>query len=331
MPVLTQFEAAALADVPFNVRSSALEIECVVRGAKPAFHRIVKASHTPQWIAWLDSFGLESAIERSADGPLTGLQLSTTGRARLLSEPRFRLYSARTLSDARALRDADCHRRSPRITGRLLGYPECCVDFVCSHDLIDRRSPTPRQTNLNRLALDRAGSVSSFNNRMLCESPLSAWGPPALLAHYPCSPDCSASELLAGVFMEICLRVFPRWSFLLAEALRSPTLLWDDFAWQQSHWTETCGLCFLDGMFRGDEIIGSYPAIVLGDGETPAGPLPPNVDRVTLRDDRMIGFASGQSIDFSRFGRPAVVDWRLGRIVRRWNDRQAATRQSANG
>lgn len=130
------------------------------------------------------------------------------------------LYVAKTGEEAERARTldrmaADDTTHDGRELGRLLGYPECCVEAFCS---LERRWPNRRpiqaaaerterfEPRLNNLALDRF-----------------AW-----IAHFPCRYDCPRSLELANAAAEKLEQRAPGLARELDELLGLPRVWWSD-------------------------------------------------------------------------------------------------------
>ncbi|MEC9071077.1 MAG: hypothetical protein VX938_01805, partial [Myxococcota bacterium] len=130
------------------------------------------------------------------------------------------LYVAKSLEEAERARTldrmaADDADHDARELGRLLGYPDCCVEAFCA---LERRWPnrlpilaaaerTERfEPRLNNLALDRF-----------------AW-----IAHFPCRYDCVESLALANAAAESLSARSPELVAALDELLALPRVWWSD-------------------------------------------------------------------------------------------------------
>ncbi len=154
---------------------------------------------------------------------------------------------------------------NPKIFGKLLGYPECCVDFYTNIWQSDIRTSTKEGGNFSfvYLTLNRTKSKPKFylNNifniqsriftddmfsdykKLLSISKFHMWRF-YIISHVPCSYECKESTKLAKSIMKIMKRKIPTLTGEIVKALKRPFLFFDDFNW----------IAF-DGFVRGNEII----------------------------------------------------------------------------
>jgi hypothetical protein len=95
--------------------------------------------------------------------------------------------------------------------GRLLGYPECCVERLASEALQDD------DTQIARLAGSHEGRLSLYDN----------WVPVELrpFSHFPCRSGCLATAALSRRTLELIDGACPGFGEALRRALRSVTVV----------------------------------------------------------------------------------------------------------
>lgn len=70
-----------------------------------------------------------------------------------------------------------------RLLGKLLGYPDCCIDFFMNN--FSKDNPNPQLTSTN--------PYTNINRRHEDKT---------ILSHFPCSSDCKASITLAKSYLK---------------------------------------------------------------------------------------------------------------------------------
>jgi hypothetical protein len=132
-----------------------------------------------------------------------------SGRARSIA---FIAPDDQTLAEAMRLEaamDGGASERSEAVRGlgRLLGYPECCVDQLASEALQDD------DTQIARLAGTHEGRLSLFDN----------WVPVELrpFSHFPCRSGCPATAALSRRTLDLIDGACPSFGKALRSALGS--------------------------------------------------------------------------------------------------------------
>ncbi len=121
--------------------------------------------------------------------------------------------------------------------GRLLGYPECCVQFFERF----KKKAEGRNMDFTLFGLDRLESFPFYNNYALRCFDVS------LIHHFPCSPDCAKSRHLAKNNMAFLKAKFPNIADFFERNLKSCVL-----------YTLDKGVfCFSDYMWKEDKIFFS--------------------------------------------------------------------------
>jgi hypothetical protein len=97
--------------------------------------------------------------------------------------------------------------------GRILGYPACCSDAFVGH--LHQGQDDNQQLELAPFRR-RAAPLPPLNNRITL--------PGALFSHHLCTPDCAATEALAGALLGRLESLLPGAAARLVEKLRRPLL-----------------------------------------------------------------------------------------------------------
>jgi hypothetical protein len=228
----------ALGEVPPALRHSALEIESVLAGLKPACRLVVAVRSVADSITYLRVRGLSMRVS------LGDMRPSYYAQPTDASGPWARIYVARSADMARELERLEADNDYEGF-GLALGYPRCCVEAASRKDVRyrDERHGTDRRANLNVAALLESRSADFRCNQLLAESWLSDLAPTTPISHFPCRLDCRTSTQIGMVALELCARKWPLWSIQLIGLLRSPALLCSDEAWAPGQWDEYAGLC----------------------------------------------------------------------------------------
>ena len=302
---------------PIGLRHSLLEIATVRRGCKPAALISLTAAQLVAGSAYLREVEIRAVVASSSQ-PSAYAQIALPERLRLRSKPRIRVYIAASEDDARTLAECDQRGDYARV-GELLGYPECCVTAAVARDTIsyDNLFATERQSNLVDAALQASAHVDFACNVLLRESPVCQFGPASLISHYPCSFDCPRTINLAEAYYDILAEEWPLWALQLVELLRSPIVLWSDRWWPPQFWDELAGVAQLGGVADPEQrrVSGGW-SMPIGLGRTPGGLLPMGAVEIEIRKDATAFCVcdAEQTVSHAAAGRPAVLDWRTGRI-----------------
>ena len=172
----------------------------VLCGARPAGRVVVPPADAGRQVDLLRRLGLAAEVVGAGSVPPDLDQGSTR-------EPRraAHVFFARDPAAARACAEVETRFTAGgmdvatfgRRMGRLLGYPECCVEaFVAAGRLATT-------ADLNRLA---HGRTESFRWELDCLDPLS---PVTVVPHIPCRFDCEPSLALARRVLAATPSVFP--------------------------------------------------------------------------------------------------------------------------
>jgi hypothetical protein len=312
--------AQLFTQIPRALRAEALQIECMLAGIKPGCRLSLTANELQESIAYLRALNCALIIEQVPPTKVSYAQMSPQRRLKFNTQPRVRVYLAKSAADAQRLRRLESVEFNYKALGLALGYPECCVSAALKRDqtYFDEAQQEWRQTNLNSAAV-RASAAADFRcNHLLVESELYSAGPLSAIAHYPCKLDCRESVAIAQYALELCAHAWPLWAIALCELMRGPVLYWSDDAWPALYWDEYCGLALIGGRpGRDREWSSPLPAILLGTDSTPAGELPDDVVKIkAVKDHLLLQRASGDVLRFSLKdnGAPHIIDWRSGHI-----------------
>jgi len=308
------------AAIPRPLRSSALQIQSLLDGIKPACRLSMTAEELRASISYLKSLDCRFVIEQVVVSETLYAQLSPRRRQQLTAKARVRVYLAKSAADARRVAKLESADPDYYALGLALGYPVCCVEAAAKQDLphIDEEHGIFRQANLNAAAV-RASSTADFRcNQFLAESDLEGVGPVSVIAHYPCTLGCRETAAMGHAALESSARAWPIWTITLCELLRAPVLYWSDDSWPPEYWDEYSGLALLEAREVGPgEWRSILPARLLGSALTPAGTVPSFVVRVkTVGDGILFENATGDTVNhsFEQCGRPWIIDWRSGRV-----------------
>ena len=157
----------------------------------------------------------------------------------VLEKPVIMIYYS---SDKELCRKAwKAEKRGDRKTfGKLLGYPECCVDnFIENH-----------KNDLTLISLRNVKTKPSFycNNLFVFDSKLRSFDLPIyynnfkifesqnvkdlfLIRHVPCSFDCKKSVNIGKSTLKLLEDNFPDLAKRIVDALKRPVLYWNYFEW----------------------------------------------------------------------------------------------------
>lgn len=125
----------------------------------------------------------------------------------------FIMYLAKAEKDAFLAKLSE-KRDDVKILGKVLGYPDCCVDFYMGHN----KKQKEKQMDLI-IPSCRALKVFPFvNNYCLRYFDLS------LLCHFPCSFDCRRSKAQGETFAALIRCYDPAWASTIERALKSLVL-----------------------------------------------------------------------------------------------------------
>lgn len=243
-----------------------LEIYTVATGLRGAGLLDIKKRGVSEVINFLKSQGLHSVVDKINPEWLT---LPTTCRQTMDSEQVYRIYYAKSKSDALAAWHADKARLVKKL-GLMLGYPNCCVDFCCEFDRAydDPLFKLPRQTNLVSKALKRSTQFHPYCNILLRNYASDRLTDSCLLAHYPCSFTCKRSIDYAANLLSL---LEPSYADSIHSFLSGKSLYWDDERWPPNFWGEFNGIHFPLAIENHSYI---STGIILGNTKTPAGELP---------------------------------------------------------
>ena len=309
----------AFGSYPYGLRRYALEIECVVQGAKSAALLDIDAEGLGSCVEWLSRLGLAIVVTKRRYGVTSYAQAPPALRERIVTRPRMRLYVAHDFRQAKNLCDLECRARDYAGLGTALGYPQCCVQAAVMRDVaVLDPSGQWRQPNLNAEALLRSTALDYHCNRLLVDAGI--WEAPlAAIAHYPCTANCADSAGIGRLALQFCSWKWPTWTVLLAELLRSPVVYWDDYQWPADFWSETCGFVLPSGRSNGGAIWESpIPSAALGSTATPAGTLPLSVVAFQLWDECLLLVdqeRTASTISFRTWRQPWILDWQGGSIL----------------
>jgi hypothetical protein len=128
--------------------------------------------------------------------------------------------------------------------GRLLGYPECCVDFfiknLSSGHFIDY--------TLSSLSVVKTKPSFYCNSLFVFDSKLSSYNMQTyndnikifdkpehknlfLIRHVPCSLDCEESIKIGKITLKLLEKEYPQLAVRIVNALKKPVLYWNYFEW----------------------------------------------------------------------------------------------------
>lgn len=324
----TALGSQVFAEIPKPLRSSALQIRSLLEGIKPACRLSITAEELRASISYLKSLDCHFVIEQVAVSETLYAQLSPKRRKELTTQPRVRIYIAKSAADARRVAKLESSHADYYGLGLALGYPVCCVEAAMKHDRphLDEEYGVFRQANLNAAAV-RVSSTSDFRcNQFLAESDLEGFGPVSAVAHYPCKLGCAETAAMGQAALECSAKAWPIWTITLCELLRAPVLYWSDDSWAPEYWDEYSGLALLEAQEVGrGEWRSILPAKLLGSASTPAGTVPNSVVRIKAVGDWIIfENTTGETVShsFEKSGRPWIIDWRSGRIEQFGKGRQ---------
>lgn len=314
--------AQFFAGMPRPLRSSALQLQGLLSGIKPACRLSLNLEEFRESVSYLNGLGCACVVEEAPSTETSYAQMSPKRRRSFSSKPRVRVYLAKTAADARRLAAMEADDGDYRALGLALGYPVCCVEGAVRQDrtYYDGTSGAWRQVNLNAAAV-RASTAADFRcNQFLVESDLYSAAPLSAIAHYPCRLDCPESAAIAQAALECSARTWPVWTVALCELLRSPVLYWSDESWPADYWDEYCGLALVEARRVGrSEWDSRLPAMLLGSERTPSGPLPSSATRVLAAKGYILFEGAGGEVVSHRVegsGSPWLIDWRSGRVER---------------
>jgi len=124
-------------------------------------------------------------------------------------DPQIFVYVSKDKALCLTLRESEMHNDDISF-GKLLGYPECCVEHFASH-----RYTKPGDFFISTLHEQECSSFSFLNNFALCIFDIK------ILCHYPCSPDCARSLKLAGMYLKVLRSRFSAYAAFLKRQLKS--------------------------------------------------------------------------------------------------------------
>jgi hypothetical protein len=207
---------------PASFLSGRIHVLGVSSGARACGRIVVDPADAPRQVALLQGQGLQTAevpipaALRDRDpgagargAALQNLFFSRGGQARDAADLVARY--ARSQDGDAPLDPADFSRS----LGRLLGYPECCIQAFTS------AGPGATTSSLLRDAHRRSGA---FHWQLNVLDPVS---PFTLIPHLPCRFDCPASLDMASRLSVALDDVFPFLQGAVRDALGRPWLWWD--------------------------------------------------------------------------------------------------------
>lgn len=206
---------------PPSFLSGRAHLAAVWSGARPCGRSVLEAGEARRLVADVHALGLQAAVLAGGDIPRDGdpgagarggavhVFFSRGDEARVAAGLTARFASGQ---DGSSPQDPAAFGRD---LGRLLGYPECCIEaFVGA-------GPAASTTDLLRAAHGRSGAFHAPLNVLDPASPLT------LLPHLPCRFDCAPSGALAARVLQALDGVHPFLASTALHALARPWVLWD--------------------------------------------------------------------------------------------------------
>jgi hypothetical protein len=133
-----------------------------------------------------------------------------------------------------------------RKIGKLLGFPDCCIDFFVENHkyLFEKKIPFPNQTFINT----RGKPIFYTNNILNFESRLDTEGEGKLsknfhffskllseylylVSHVPCSYNCRKTVKLGRGVLKILKKNNPAYANKIVTTIKKPLIFFDDFNW----------------------------------------------------------------------------------------------------
>jgi len=190
-----------------------LEMLLTLTGEKKVCRQVLEEERLRQFISFCRDFRLyyelaDFKMLARGDGTLGGF--ANEAEAAPTNHPygSYILYVSKNKKSAGAAKLAE-RATSPEF-GKILGYPGCCVDF---HNGVSARQGKSRDFILD--SLKRYGIYPFYNNMCLQHQGF------ALLSHFPCSPDCAASESAGKERLDFLREYFPALAQCLESELKS--------------------------------------------------------------------------------------------------------------
>ncbi len=119
----------------------------------------------------------------------------------------------RTYKDGQQFKEADS-KSDHRTIGRMLGYPDCCIDYFIRTFPID---PCP-------IWIDLEGKVTGFPE---CNGMLRYFGP-KIVAHLSCSPTCQATKEIGKTWFKVMQEIDKDLADELYKLLAGP-ITWNSY------------------------------------------------------------------------------------------------------
>ncbi len=186
-------------------------------------YQIVKKKIRIAAIVELDPNNLQNFLEkvnkdRLIFTPLKKVAISTGFSANHISpEPNqpflWKGCITRTYKDGQKFKEAYL-KNDHRVIGRMLGYPECCIDYFIKNFPIDSCP----------IWVDLEGKVKGFpeNNGML------RYFGPKIVAHLSCSPTCEATKEIGKTWFKLMQEIDNNLADELYKLLASP-ITWNSY------------------------------------------------------------------------------------------------------
>jgi hypothetical protein len=236
-----------------SVIPSLIEIISVYKGIKPGCRITVKTKNINYLLSYLTSMNLSYQIKfelHTIDNSF--LTTSISERKLLIKNEIVYVYVARSITDSRALMNAETIDYDYSSLGKLLGYPDCCVNFATTNDKMsfDVSNKITKQTNLVLLSLNNSKKCDYRCNNLICQSSISYNQPLNLFSHYPCSLNCTKTISYSNEVLKWINHLFPKYYDNLVEMLNYSVLYWADDNLSAKEMTEFYGLAIVGGNFE---------------------------------------------------------------------------------
>jgi len=188
-----------------------------------AEYQMVKKGFRAAAILYIDPQNLQSVLEKTNKDRLILTPLkkiaSMTGFSILCKPPEdgqpflWESCLTRTYQDGQKFKEANL-KNDHRIVGRMLGYPDCCIDYFIRTFPIDT---CPIWVDLN-------GKVKGYpeNNGML------RYFGPKIVAHLSCSPTCQATKEIGKTWFKVMQEINKDLANELYKLLSGP-ITWNSY------------------------------------------------------------------------------------------------------
>lgn len=274
---------------PPTFLSGRVHVHGVLAGARPTGRMVVSRSDMDRQVGWLEGLGLGVRVVAPDETPEdsdAGPGDPSAGRMPHVFFSRSQERADEAAALERAFVSAEQGAKPlgahvfARAMGRLLGYPDCCIEaFV-------EAGPAASTSDLLRAALRRSGG---FDWRLNCLDPRS---PLTLVPHVPCAFDCRPSAALAQKVADSLDGIFPFLGGTARQLLGRPVLFLD-----ADRCVAFTGETEADGQgvaYRSADRLGARPPAATGPAWTGfQGEVMPSLwagDRVRVEDSHLLVF-----------------------------------------